>query len=245
MSSEKVVEAFMLEKKFNSHTVLDGMSLTIEQGQLYALIGPSGSGKTTFLRILCGFLKPDEGRIEVLGWRVPSFRIQSQVGYMPQEIALYHDLTVMQNLDFFGSLYDLPRDQLRQRADRLLELVELSDSKKQPVSTLSGGMKRRVSLVASLLHKPRLLILDEPTVGLDPRIRVDLWEYFEQLTKENVSLLVTTHHMDEAARCHKIGLLSKGSLIAEGAPAQLLEESGEDSFDKAFTVLEDRARAGK
>ena len=242
MSIEKIVEAESLKKQFNGYVVLDGMSLTIEQGQLYALIGPSGSGKTTFLKILCGFLKPDSGHMDVLGWRVPSFRIQSQLGYMPQEIALYHDLSVMQNLDFFGSLYDLPKDQLRQRADKLLELVELSEFKKQQVGTLSGGMKRRVSLVASLLHKPRLLILDEPTVGLDPRIRVDLWEYFEQLTRENVSILVTTHHMDEAARCHKIGLLSKGRLIAEGPPAQLLEESGEESFDKAFTVLEDRAR---
>jgi len=239
---EKVVEAKDLSKSFNGYKVLDQMSLNIEQGQLYALIGPSGSGKTTFLRILCGFLKPDSGEIEVLGWRVPSFRIQSQIGYMPQEIALYPDLSIMQNLAFFGSLYDLPKDQLHQRADLLLDLVQLSEFKKQQVATLSGGMKRRVSLVASLLHKPRLLILDEPTVGLDPRLRVDLWEYFEKLTKENISLLVTTHHMDEAERCHRIGLLSRGELIAEDSPESLLEMSGSDSLERAFPILEDRAR---
>jgi len=239
---EKVVEAKDLSKSFNGYKVLDQMSLNIEQGQLYALIGPSGSGKTTFLRILCGFLKPDSGEIEVLGWRVPSFRIQSQIGYMPQEIALYPDLSIMQNLAFFGSLYDLPKDQLHQRADLLLDLVQLSEFKKQQVATLSGGMKRRVSLVASLLHKPRLLILDEPTVGLDPRLRVDLWEYFEKLTKENISLLVTTHHMDEAERCHRIGLLSRGELIAEDSPESLLEMSGSDSLERAFPIFEDRAR---
>jgi ABC-2 type transport system ATP-binding protein len=239
---ENVVHANQLYKKFGSYTVLNEMSLSIEQGQLYALIGPSGSGKTTFLRILCGFLRPDQGEIHVLGWRVPSFRIQAQLGYMPQEIALYPDLTVMQNLEFFGELYDLPKDQLKERANMLLDLVELDGHEKQTVSTLSGGMMRRVSLVASLLHKPRLLILDEPTVGLDPRLRVALWDYFEQLTKQNVSLLVTTHHMDEAAKCHRIGLLSQGELIAEGTPEQLLRESGVETFDEAFTILEDRSR---
>lgn len=239
---DNVVNADQLVKRFGSYTVLNEMSLSIEQGQLYALIGPSGSGKTTFLRILCGFLRPDRGEIQVLGWRVPSFRVQSQLGYMPQEIALYPDLTVMQNLEFFGELYDLPRDQLKERAGALLDLVELKGHERQTVSTLSGGMMRRVSLVASLLHKPRLLILDEPTVGLDPRLRVALWDYFQELTSQNVSLLVTTHHMDEAARCHRIGLLSQGVLIAEGAPEELLRDAGVETFDEAFTILEDRSR---
>ena len=238
---ERIIEAKALSKKFLGHPVLDQMSLSVEQGQLYALIGPSGSGKTTFLRILCGFLKPDAGQIEVLGWRMPNFRVQSQLGYMPQEIALYPDLTVRENLEFFGELFDLPRDQLQERADLLLDLVQLDDAKNQSVATLSGGMKRRVSLVVSLLHKPRLLILDEPTVGIDPRLRGALWAYFNDLTRQNVSLLVTTHHMDEAVRCHKIGLLSRGKLIAEGLPGELLERSGARSFEEAFTVLEDAA----
>jgi ABC-2 type transport system ATP-binding protein len=239
---EKSVEAAGLSKKFNGFTVLDGMDLSVEQGQLYALIGPSGSGKTTFLRILCGFIRPDAGKIQVLGWRIPNFRVQSQLGYMPQETALYPDLTIMQNLEFFGELYDLPHDQVRERAESLLNLVQLENFKNQSVATLSGGMKRRVSLVVSMIHKPRLIVLDEPTVGIDPRLRLTLWQYFRELTEQNVSLLVTTHHMDEASRCHKIGLLSRGKLIAEGAPDELLKESGASSFDEAFTALEDRAK---
>ncbi|MBI1729350.1 ABC transporter ATP-binding protein [Candidatus Acetothermia bacterium] len=239
---EKSVEAEGLSKKFNGFTVLDEMNLSVEQGQLYALIGPSGSGKTTFLRILCGFIRPDAGNIQVLGWRIPNFRVQSQLGYMPQETALYPDLTIMQNLEFFGELYDLPHDQVRERAEALLQLVQLENFKNQSIAALSGGMKRRVSLVVSMIHKPRLIVLDEPTVGIDPRLRVALWQYFRELTQQNISLLVTTHHMDEATRCHKIGLLSQGKLIAEGAPDELLKESGADSFDEAFTALEDRAK---
>lgn len=235
---EEVVLARDLVKRFRERTALAGLNLSVKQGQLYGLVGPNGAGKTTLIRILCGLLRPTEGEAHVLGWRVPNFRIQSQLGYMPQETALYPDLTVMQNLEFFGELYDLPRDQLRDRAESLLKLVGLQDRRNQSGGTLSGGMQRRVSLAISLLHKPRLLFLDEPTVGIDPRLRGALWEHFDQLTGSDVTLLVTTHLMEEAARCHVVGLLSDGRLLAEGTLEELLEGTKTGSLEEAFTVLE-------
>ncbi len=235
---EEVVLARDLVKRFRERTALAGLNLSVKQGQLYGLVGPNGAGKTTLIRILCGLLRPTEGEAHVLGWRVPNFRIQSQLGYMPQETALYPDLTVMQNLEFFGELYDLPRDQLRDRAESLLKLVGLQDRRNQSGGTLSGGMQRRVSLAISLLHKPRLLFLDEPTVGIDPRLRRALWEHFDQLTGSDVTLLVTTHLMEEATRCHVVGLLSDGRLLAEGTLEELLEGTKTGSLEEAFTVLE-------
>jgi ABC-2 type transport system ATP-binding protein len=236
---EEVVLAQGLVKRFGDRTALAGLDLSIDQGQLYGLVGPNGAGKTTLIRVLCGLLRPTEGEAHVLGWRVPNFRIQSQLGYMPQETALYPDLTVMQNLEFFGKLYDLPRDQLRDRAESLLELVGLQDRRDQSGGTLSGGMQRRVSLAISLLHKPRLLFLDEPTVGIDPRLRGALWEHFDRLTESDVTLLVTTHLMDEAARCHLVGLISEGRLLAEGELEELLERTKTGSLEEAFTALEE------
>lgn len=239
---EEVVLAQGLVKQFRERTALAGLNLSVKQGQLYGLVGPNGAGKTTLIRILCGLLRLTEGEAHVLGWRVPNFRIQSQLGYMPQETALYPDLTVLQNLEFFGELYDLPRDQLRNRAESLLELVGLQDRRDQSGGTLSGGMQRRVSLAISLLHKPRLLFLDEPTVGIDPRLRGTLWEHFHRLTQSDVTLLVTTHLMDEAARCHLVGLISEGRLLAEGTLEELLEGTKTESLEEAFTVLEEGAQ---
>ncbi len=236
---EAVVEIRNVTKRFGRLVALDGLSLRIPPGRLYGLVGPNGAGKTTLIKIICGLLRPDAGEVRVLGWRVPNLRVQAQIGYMPQEVALYPDLTVMQNLEFWGQLYDLPRDQLRERAEQLLRLVELEDRKNQRVGTLSGGMQRRASLVASLLHKPRLLFLDEPTVGVDLRLRRALWAYFEELAREDVTLVVTTHLIEEAARCHRIGVLSRGRLLAEGSPAELLARTGADTLEEAFARLEE------
>ncbi len=234
---DAIIRARQLSKRFGDHTVFSDLDLSVVRGQIYALIGPSGSGKTTLIRILCGLLRPDEGRVSVLGWEVPNFRIQPQIGYMPQETALYSDLTVMQNLAFFGELYDLPRKQARERAEELLELLRLERTREQNVATLSGGMKRRVSLIASLLHKPRLLFLDEPTVGLDPELRNALWDHFHELSQQDVTLLVTTHHMDEATRCDSVGVLNQGRMLAEGAADTLLERTGADSLEAAVIAL--------
>lgn len=244
MSDGAIVQARGLKKRFGARTALAGLDLSIGKGQLYGMVGPNGAGKTTLIRIICGLLRPDEGAVTILGWRVPNVRVQSQIGYMPQEIALYSDLTVMQNLEFFGALYDLPSDQLRERAQELLEMVQLVEHHDQPVGTLSGGMQRRASLVTSMLHKPRLLLLDEPTAGIDPRLRGILWDHFSHLAeREDVTMLISTHLMEEADRCHVIGLLSDGRLLAEGRPTELLDRSGVRSIEEAFAAFETRQEA--
>jgi len=237
---ELTLSAQGLKKRFKERQALAGLNLSLEQGQIYGLIGHNGAGKTTLIRILCGLLRPDEGEAHMLGWRVPSFRIQSQLGYMPQEIALYPDLTVMQNLEFFGDLYDLPQEQIRERADSLFEIVRLQEQRHQVVGTLSGGMQRRVSLCVSLLHKPRMIFLDEPTVGVDTKLRRAIWEHLEQLASADVTIFVTTHLMEEASRCHKIGLLYQGQLLTEGTPQELLTRTGTKTLEEAFTIIEDQ-----
>jgi ABC-2 type transport system ATP-binding protein len=235
---DEVIRAEGLAKRFDDHAALQGLDLSIHRGALYGLVGPNGAGKTTLIRILCGLLTADAGTAWVLGWKVPSFRVRSQIGYMPQGIALYADLTVRQNLTFFGELYDLPRRTLTERVDEVLSLVQLLDRADQPVGGLAGGMQRRVSLALSLLHKPQLLFLDEPTVGVDPRMRHAFWEHFEALASQEVTLLITTHIMDEAAHCRTIGFLNQGRLLTQGAPDDILERTGADSLEGAYTTLE-------
>ncbi len=237
---EEVIRASGLVKRFKQRTALDGLSLSVKEGQLYGLVGPNGAGKTTLIRTLCGLLRPNEGEAHLLGWRVPSFRVQSQLGYMPQDFAVYDDLTVMQTLLFFGRLYDLSRQNIRTRADELLELVQLTDRRDQRVGTLSGGMRRRVSLAVSLIHKPRLLFLDEPTAGVDPKLRRNFWDYFNQLASQDVTLVVSTHLIEEAARCHTIGFLIRGRLLVQASPQEILTQTGAQNLDDAFLVLQEQ-----
>ncbi len=242
MAPESVVIAKDLHRQFGGRTALDGLSLSVPQGQLYGLAGPNGSGKTTLIRILCGLLRPDSGEARLLGWRMPSARVRSQLGYMPQETAVYDDLSVLQNLMYFGSLYGLSRRQVRERSQELLALVELKERMRQRVGTLSGGMRRRVSLAVSLLHKPRIAFLDEPTAGVDPKLRRSLWEYFNALTTQDVTLVVTTHLVEEALRCHRVGFLRAGQLMTEGTPEEILEQTGRETLDDAFIELQERGR---
>jgi ABC-2 type transport system ATP-binding protein len=243
--AERVVRASGLRKRFGHRTALDGLDLAVEQGQLYGLAGPNGAGKTTLIRTLCGILRPDEGEAYLLGWRMPSARVRSQLGYMPQDFAVYNDLTVLQNLEFFGGLYELRRAQVRERADELLRLVQLSDRKSQRAGTLSGGMRRRVSLAISLLHKPRLAFLDEPTAGVDPKLRRALWDDFNRLADQDVTLIVTTHLVEEALRCHVVGFLHAGRLLTQGTPDEILAETGTSNLDDAFIVLQERGEMGE
>jgi len=238
--AERVIRAEGLRKSFGRRTALDGLDLTVRQGQLYGLAGPNGAGKTTLIRTLCGILRPDEGQARLLGWRMPSARVRSQLGYMPQDFAVYNDLTVLENLEFFGGLYELRRAQIRERAEELLALVQLSDRKRQRVGTLSGGMRRRVSLAIALLHKPRLAFLDEPTAGVDPKLRRALWDDFNRLASQDVTLLVTTHLVEEALRCHIVGFLNAGRLLMQGTPDEILTETGATNLDDAFIVLQER-----
>jgi len=240
MAAEQIIYAKGLFKRFGQRTALNGLDFAVTQGQLYGLAGPNGAGKTTLIRTLCGLLRPDEGEVDLLGWRMPSARVLSQLGYMPQDYAVYNDLSVMQNLEFFGELYDLRRKQVQERANELLELVELSDRKTQRVAALSGGMRRRVSLAISLLHKPRLAFLDEPTAGVDPKLRRTFWDYFNRLAEQDITLVVTTHLVDEALRCHVVGFLNAGRLLTQGTPDEILAETGTSNLDDAFIALQER-----
>ncbi|MDD4904250.1 MAG: ABC transporter ATP-binding protein [Candidatus Bipolaricaulis sp.] len=240
MAGEQVVRAEGLRKRFGSHTALDGLSLSVPQGQLYGLAGPNGAGKTTLIRTLCGLLRPDEGEAHLLGWRMPNTRVRSQLGYMPQDFAVYDDLSVIQNLEFFGELYGLHRAHVRGRADGLLDLVQLADRRRDRVGSLSGGMRRRVSLAISLLHKPRLAFLDEPTAGVDPKLRRSFWDYFSALAEQDVTLVVTTHLVEEAQRCHRVGFLMAGRLLTEGTPDEILAQTGKTNLDDAFIELQER-----
>ncbi|MBE0634414.1 ABC transporter ATP-binding protein [Candidatus Bipolaricaulota bacterium] len=242
MSAENVIHAQGLRKMYGKRAALDGLSLSVAQGQLYGLAGPNGAGKTTLIRTLCGLLRPDEGEASLLGWKMPSTRVRSQLGYMPQDFAVYDDLSVMQNLEFFGQLYSLRRAQVRERASELLELVQLTDRKRDRVGSFSGGMRRRVSLAISLLHKPRLAFLDEPTAGVDPKLRRSFWDYFNALAEQDVTLVVTTHLVEEAQRCHVVGFLMAGRLLTEGAPDEILAQTGTTNLDDAFIVLQERGQ---
>jgi ABC-2 type transport system ATP-binding protein len=240
MAEEQVVRAEGLRKLFGKHAALDGLSLSVPQGQLYGLAGPNGAGKTTLIRTLCGLLRPDEGAAYLLGWRMPNTRVRSQLGYMPQDFAVYDDLSVMQNLEFFGELYGLRRAHVLGRANELLDLVQLNDRRQQRVGTLSGGMRRRVSLAISLLHKPRLAFLDEPTAGVDPMLRRSFWDYFSALAEQSVTLVVTTHLVDEAQRCHIVGFLMAGRLLTQGTPSDILVQTKTTNLDDAFIALQER-----
>ncbi len=219
---------------------VNDLDLTVKQGEVYGLIGPNGSGKTTAIKILCGLLRMDSGSAEVLNAPPGSASIRPLVGYMPQDLAVYVDLKVRQNLEFFGRLYGLKGKGLEERKKALLRMTALEGREESLVHTLSGGMKHRLSLACSMIHSPRLLFLDEPTVGVDPELRFTFWRYLDELKKEGVTVLITTHYMDEAGRCDRVGLLREGRLIAEGTPKELRESANCESLEDVFLVFSRR-----
>jgi ABC-2 type transport system ATP-binding protein len=235
------MEVKNLVKSFGHVRAVDGLSLAVRPGEIYGLLGPNGSGKTTLIRLITGLLKPAAGIVTVLGQRMPDKRALAAVGYMTQAGALYEDLTVRENITFFARMCG---GVTRDRVGEMLALVELQDRAGSLVRQLSGGMKQRVSLACALVHRPRLLLLDEPTVGVDPQLRVSFWEYFQRLAGEGAALLVSSHVMDEAARCHRLGLIRQGRLLAEGTPPELLERAGAASLEEAFLKFIGRKDAG-
>jgi len=221
-------------KTFGQIHALDHVSFSVISGETFGLIGPNGCGKTTLIRLLLGLGKPTSGMVRVLGHTMPDRQVAEQIGYMTQASALYSDLSIRENLTFFGTLYGLHGNLLRQRIDEVLTLVELTERSKATVTTLSGGMRQRVSLACALIHRPSLLFLDEPTVGIDPELRIAFWNYFRDLNTQGVTIIVSTHHLDEAARCHRLALLRFGKLLAVDTPDALRRQSGAEDFDKAF-----------
>ncbi len=227
-------------KTFGAVRAVDDLSLHIPAGEIFGLIGPNGSGKTTLIRLLLGLLRPTSGSVCVLGQRMPNWRAASSIGYMTQASALYGELSVRENLAFFGSLYGLRGQALDTRIQEVVELVDLTERTRSPIQTLSGGMRQRVSLACALVHHPRLLFLDEPTVGIDPELRHIFWDYFARLTQQGVTLVISTHHLDEATRCDRLGLLRFGQLLAVDTPVGLRQQSGAEDFEQAFLYFAER-----
>lgn len=227
-------------KSFGAVRALDGITMRVDAGETFGLIGPNGSGKTTLIRLLLGLGRPTGGVVRVLGRTMPDRRVARKIGYMTQATALYGELSVRENLQFFGSLYGLRGQALRTRIAETLTLVDLLDRASALVSTLSGGMRQRLSLACALIHQPRLLFLDEPTVGIDPELRHAFWEYFAMLNQRGITIIVSTHHLDEAARCSRLALLRVGKLLAVDSPEGLRRTSGEEDFDKAFLYFAQR-----
>ncbi len=232
--SRAVVVIDRLVKQFGKLRAVNDLSMTITTGETYGLIGPNGSGKTTLIRLLVGLMRPTSGTIRVMGQRIPSSKVSPHLGYMTQLSALYQDLTARENMQFFCNIYGLRGKAQQQRIAEMLERVDLADRANDVVSKFSGGMKQRLSLACSLVHRPRLALLDEPTVGVDPQLRRSFWDYFAQLNTEGVTIIVSTHHLDEASRCTRLGLMRFGSLLAQNTPQELLRQSGQDNMEDAF-----------
>ncbi|MCS7098529.1 MAG: ABC transporter ATP-binding protein [Candidatus Methanomethyliaceae archaeon] len=220
---EYAIEVHGLTKKFGNFKAVDNLNLKVKRGEIFGLLGPNGAGKTTTIRMICGLMNQTEGSIKVYGYKIPEERKEAIkiIGYMAQRFSLYEDLTVYENMEFFGRLYGINGINLRERIIELLNFLELNEFKDRLAGKLSGGMRQRLALGVALLHKPKLLILDEPTAGVDPPIRRAFWGYLRGLNKEDVTILITTHYMDEAENCDRIGLMNRGRLIAIGSPREL------------------------
>ncbi|HOV51542.1 MAG TPA: ABC transporter ATP-binding protein [Methanothrix sp.] len=230
MASEEMgpaISARGVVKSFGQLRVLDELTLDIPRGVTYCLLGPNGSGKTTLIRAIVGLLKLDAGDLKVLG--TPVSRVQeiySKIGYMTQHKALYPDLTLQENLEFFAGLYGIGKQEREQRIVELLKMVNLQGLSRRLAGALSGGMYQRLSLACTLIHEPELLLLDEPTVGVDPRLRQTFWEYFERLASDGKTVLITTHLMDEAEKCRIVGYMKAGKMTAVGSPDEIKRQAG-------------------
>ena len=231
---EGSVVAEKLRKEFDGLVAVDDLDLSIRKGTLYGMIGPNGSGKTTTIKMMVGRLKPTSGRARVLGEEVPLVERVADIGYMPQEMAIYTDLTVTENLQLFGGLYSMGSESRAKREEVLLSMIDLRERRDSLVSQLSGGMKHRVSLACSMIHDPEVLFLDEPTVGVDPELRVGFWQHFSDLKARGKTVIITTHYMDEAVRCDVVGMMRQGRLIAEGVPDELMKRTSTSNLEDAF-----------
>jgi ABC-2 type transport system ATP-binding protein len=225
-----VIDVRGLTKKFGQRTAVDDVDLSVAEGEIVGFLGPNGSGKTTTIRLICGLLKPDAGEGTVLGYdiRRDAEIIKRNVGYMTQRFSFYEDLTIRENLEFVARLYALPN--LRRTVDETLENLGLTSRQHQLAGTLSGGWKQRLALAACIMHKPRLLLLDEPTAGVDPKARREFWDEIHRLAEDGLTVLVSTHYMDEAERCHRIVYIAYGAIVARGTAEEIIAQSGLGTF---------------
>jgi len=232
VSEQVAVEVDSVTKEFGNIKALDGVTLRVRRGEIYGLLGPNGAGKTTLIRAIVGLIAPKSGTVTVLGRKLPNLDVLREVGYMTQQAALYPGLSVEENVRFFAAI-----NGVESGVKDALEFVDLYARRGSVVSTLSGGMRQRCSLACALVHRPQLLLLDEPTVGVDPQLRVELWEQFRRMAGDGTTIIVSSHVMDEAERCQRLGLIQYGRLLAEGSPSEVRAQAGTQNLEEAFLRL--------
>jgi ABC-2 type transport system ATP-binding protein len=232
VSEPHAVDVENVSKSFGAVIALDGVSLKVRRGEIYGLLGPNGAGKTTLIRLLVGLLEAHAGSVTVLGHRMPDVNVLRHVGYMTQQAALYPGLSVEENVRFFAAI-----NGVEDGVKEALEMVDLYQRRASEVSTLSGGMRQRCSLACALVHRPQLLLLDEPTVGVDPQLRVQFWEDFRRMADAGTTIIVSSHVMDEAERCQRLGLIQYGKMLAEGTPGEIRAIAGTTNLEDAFLKL--------
>ncbi|HHF2923970.1 ABC transporter ATP-binding protein [Vibrio alginolyticus] len=226
--TEFAIQAENVVKKFGDFTAINNITLNVPKGSIYGFLGPNGCGKSTTIRVLTGLLSPSEGNVDVLGLEIPkqSELLRLKIGYMTQKFSLYDDLTVQENLEFIGQIFGMETKVLKARIEEQLSTYGLDQLRKQRVGGMSGGQKQRLSLAAATMHKPELLFLDEPTSAVDPENRRDFWEQLFDLSDQGTTILVTTHYMDEAERCHRLAIMEAGEIRADGEPEELMAQMG-------------------
>jgi len=230
------IQVKSITKAFNK-TVLDNVSLTVGEGEMLCLLGPSGAGKTTLIRCIIGALKINSGEIIIGGTHVPNRKLMYNIGFMPQEDALYNDLTGSSNMEYFGGLYGMKDKELKKRINELLIMMDLHEDGNKMVSNYSGGMKKRLSLAIALMHNPRFLLLDEPTVGIDPVLRKTIWNKFNELKNNGCCLIVSTHVMDEAVKCERCALVYGGKIIYDDKTQNLIAKTQNGSLEELFFMV--------
>jgi ABC-2 type transport system ATP-binding protein len=228
MNDALAIRARGLTKRFGDLTAVDHLDLDVPRASIYGFLGPNGCGKSTTIRMLCGLLTPNEGSADVLGYEVPknSKDLKPKIGYMTQRFSLFGDMTVLENLQFISEIYSYPKGKRVSRIDELLEKYDLTQQRKQFAGTMSGGQRQRLALACAVLHKPELLLLDEPTSAVDPQSRRDFWANLFRLAEAGTTILVSTHYMDEAERCHRLAILDHGVKVADGTPQELQDNTG-------------------
>ena len=229
-----IIHVKNVSHSFGKENVLDNVNLLIQEGEIFGLLGPSGAGKTTLVKLIVGILEATQGEIVISGKAVPSLELLTDIGYMAQADALYSELSAKENLQFFAQIYRLKKQMQRERIDNVLKVVGLSDHANKTINQFSGGMKRRLSLSIALLHQPKLLILDEPTVGIDPVLRQSIWSELRKLKEDGMTIIVTTHVMDEAEKCDRLAMLRDGRIIACDTPERLKEKLRVSSLEDVF-----------
>ena len=233
---EPIIEVTNLTRRFGPLTAVDHLNLTVSKGEIFGLVGPDGAGKTTTLRMLCGLMDPTEGSARVAGHDVvrESQRVKDQIGYMAQRFGLYGDLTVQENMVFYADLFDITGAERDRLTLDLLRMTRMDPFRDRQAGRLSGGMKQKLALMCTLLHRPQILFLDEPTNGVDPVSRRDFWAILYQLLKDGITIFMTTAYLDEAERCHRVGLMHKGKLIRCSTPEEMKRETNAANLEGAF-----------